>query len=477
MEFVSATGLLYVVTNGGLAIINTQNTPTNAGDDTLVATLNSSSTPALLGDTVTYLTITGNYMIIAAATAGVGGISVIDTQGTWANPADDSVVATYPAGDPLGPASAALLSSVHYDSDTMQLHFIDNMSWTTIDTNGTLADSSDDTLANRYTYGSDPRIPGRQFIEFQPDIADNLWGLVTFEGGLTILDHKSTLDFSDDTVVQSYGFDTSIGFKGGGGLNSVSKNSAGTLFLSSQSLGVVAIHDNLQATGDYRSPIFENSSSYKTIRWEAETPSGTQVQIRSRTGSADAYWVEEFEGATPVQIFKGPFGDLFDTVEQSGGMIKLSDPQSTGVEIYFKLSETADYYPSGSTVRIRARVFTAAINLSQDFYIDDDWGGDSHEQGLRNGQWMELTLNPTEDFSRVSLYLGFLANWSSGDYVEIDWIRVESANGWSAWSDPYTEPTGSTLTNTSDPYIQLRATLATADTQSTPSLKALAIGE
>jgi hypothetical protein len=99
--------LLYVATEGGLSVINTQNT-IDPADDTLVTTYNASSTPALGGDVIqnVFLDVSHNHVYVLAE----GGMYVINTQGT-VSVADDTIDKTY--GTP------GLLPELHPNRVTM----------------------------------------------------------------------------------------------------------------------------------------------------------------------------------------------------------------------------------------------------------------------------------------------------------------------------------------------------------------------
>ncbi|MDP1846057.1 MAG: hypothetical protein Q8L09_04980 [Candidatus Moranbacteria bacterium] len=86
----SAHNLVYVSTQGGLSVLNTQGT-VDPADDTLVKTYTTSTTPAIGNNYVRHSFLDSTHNLLYVST--YGGLSDINTQGT-VDPADDTLVKT-----------------------------------------------------------------------------------------------------------------------------------------------------------------------------------------------------------------------------------------------------------------------------------------------------------------------------------------------------------------------------------------------
>jgi hypothetical protein len=172
--------------------------------------------------------------IIYYPTFGSGVFSV-DTQGTIEQ-SDDVVIANYTSGTVTG-VSAQILgdypSVIQADGNYL---YIESDGVSVIDTQGTFDDASDDTLVAEYTTGSTPAISNNIVFDIHRDSANNLLYVAGF-GGVDIINDNGTPGIpGDDTLAGSInpGFSVNVTVEGdfmylgvsGGGLQAYNRNGA-----------------------------------------------------------------------------------------------------------------------------------------------------------------------------------------------------------------------------------------------------------
>ncbi len=198
-------------TNGGVKVINTNNTVTLA-DDTLVTSYNSSTTPALHDNNPTYMIKdpTTNYLYIS--TYG-GGVLAIDTKGTNAV-GDDTIAYDYHSSNysDIGNYSYSIVIDIAHSRIFMS------------NENGGYWFNSTASSHFGYTPTSTPMIGTQTQVNFNEyDNAHHLLFVATQGYGVTVIDTKGTQSVSDDVTLGRY-------FDDGTGARTLKNNNVHTLF-------------------------------------------------------------------------------------------------------------------------------------------------------------------------------------------------------------------------------------------------------
>ncbi len=192
--------LLYISIDGqGLSVINTQGT-VSPSDDVLVTTYTTTTTPAIDDSTVKYAFLDDLRNLLYIATLG-GGLTVINTQGT-VSAGDDTLVKTYkttttPA---IGHNS---VSHAFLDETTHLLYVSTSGGLTVINTQGTVT-ATDDVLVITYKTTTTPAIGGNNVSYSFMDSVHNLLYVGTLGGGLTVINTQGTVTATDDVLVITY---------------------------------------------------------------------------------------------------------------------------------------------------------------------------------------------------------------------------------------------------------------------------------
>jgi|GEM_PF-3677253 len=208
----SAHNLLYVNNSVGVSVINTQGT-VSAADDTLVTTYSTTSNPAIASDWANHAFLDSAHNLLYVSTGigdGSGGLSVINTQGT-VNPDDDTLVTTYSStsSPAIGTNGESTVNHAFLDSAHNLLYVSTGAGigggLSVINTQGTV-NPDDDTLVTTYSSTSSPAIVDNQVNHAFLDSAHNLLYVSTGNllGGLSVINTQGTVNPDDDTLVTTY---------------------------------------------------------------------------------------------------------------------------------------------------------------------------------------------------------------------------------------------------------------------------------
>ena len=467
--------LLYMVTYGsfgGIYVIDTKGT-LDPSDDTLVTRYYDGSTPALGGNFVYNAFKEGNFLY--ASTLG-NGVSVIDTKGTL-DPSDDTLAAHYDTS-----TNPALASYYVYETikDGNLLYVSTNDGLSVIDTKGTFADVSDDTLVKTYGTASTPAILGNQVLH--SFLANNLL-YVSTSGGVSIVDTKGTFtDASDDTLVNTYTRATNPALSD---LNSRYSFLDNNLLYVSTDAGLSVL-----SQGTYN-PLATYISSAQAIATtpttslsvDANIDAGQNTTLSYRTGTSSAVWFDDFNDGTTTE-YVGDFygwGATFNTAIESGGTMKLSNPNpytygpGQYVNVWIDTGKSDQYFPLGTTVTARVRVNSNTRETVPGWfdyiYNDDFWNYGS--RAVLNNQWQITTFTAT---SRTFSKVGFQTIWkigtwdNSNDSLEIDWIKITTPDSFGQWGSWVTcaDITNCALPPLTGEWLQYKLDLTTTNTTTTP---------
>lgn len=196
--------LVYISTGAGLSVINTQGTPYDASDDTLLITYTDTSTPALPNATFWNNLIKGavidtaNHLIYVGTWSG--GLAVINTYNT-VDPTDDTIQVYTSAS--TGGVIKDEIRTVTLDTDNNLVYVSSPYGGVSvIDTKGTI-DILDDTWTIQYTNTSTPPITANEIVDIIPDATNHLL-YIQGNGWLSVINTQGTITPSDDTLVTNY---------------------------------------------------------------------------------------------------------------------------------------------------------------------------------------------------------------------------------------------------------------------------------
>jgi hypothetical protein len=519
--------LLYVSTSSGLSVIDTKGTP-DPSDDTLVITYTTTSTPALANNAVQHSFLSGNYLYISTFN---GGLSVIDTRGTFDDSSDDTLGASY------FPQSTSILRDDDVSHAFLQGDLLYVSTWLgsnaglyVIDTKGTI-DNTDDTLFNRYHAAGNPAIEdnrvGLSFIEdnhlyistieglyiidlgdaadpsdetlltryhtgsnpalvnnwvYHSHLSGNLLYVSTY-GSLSVIDTKGTPDPSDDELNITYTTTNTPAI--GDGWVRHSHLSGGLLYVSTGDSGLSVINPSSE---DYNPTTSFLSRAHSIITpshftLESLTPPDTSVSLQYRTGSSETLWQDEFN---TLDSYAGDYygydGEYdWQSVTATGGVLRATGaPLVYSDWAYFVLTSgyPDDYFASGSVVSVRYRVLNRPTD-SMDFGIVSDRYESSSYRQVTTDDWQTLTFTPDEAFSNIVIDLYTYSDSGvdlEGTVLEIDYVRITTRD-WNPWSTPCTLTT--CPINQADlvdaNLIQYRLDLTTSDLSVTPSVNSVSL--
>ncbi len=520
---------LYVSTANGLAIIDRNGTVTQSDDQVLI-TLNSFSDPSIGGINIRscFINHTTDLLYINMAE----GLSIIDTQGT-ASVADDLFVGTY---DVVSTPALPGVSIWHSELDASgQYLFVAmyNTGLAVIDTNNTES-IADDTLIKTYSTSSTPALFNNFVQHFQYDSATGLIYICSgsFDGGLSVFDLNSLGNAADDSIVATYNtistipldYDTSnhVWYDSSSGYLYIFQFSSGTsgnrlciidtkktlstvddevhsryglesnpaipsssfnfyfdtsekvLYVShSDGYSVINIDSYMGDSFYISKPVSLTDNPSERIAWSQSLGTGQTVSVQTRTGSGSLFWTDDFnDNVAPTLQDPFAYGELFTTVEESAGTLKVSNPPvDEEAPFWLSLGQT---FPAGSKILARIRT-----NSDADFYnstITDDYEG--WADNVTTNTWKVVQFVAPNDFEYVGFYPTWVAGtWQAGDTFEVDWVSVEAPDSsWGAWSTACTTSSGCALAdNSGQDWIQYRVNMHTDDIATTPTISSVSL--
>ena len=521
MDFDSTTGFLWVsVYDDGLYVIDTGNNKI-AGDDTIHFLYSTGSTPAL-SDNRPYGFHRGSDGLLVVAGYQVG-VTLINTQNT-VSAADDVQVAVYSQATAPVTISHQRSLDVHYDVTGSAVYVANFGGLDVIDLAGTPFTPGDDTLAGTYNTSSSPSISWDAAYRLGFDDARGL--LIATGSDVVVIDTNSTATMADDTSYVRYtatelgqfgwggsgvfyDASTTTIYWGAGGVTSINMN--GTATKADDVITVVGEHDMLQP-GVQQLPYYSSSldmifaptwsgmmllnsrntltGSYLTapyygkgildnlrVAFSTTEPSGTSIGFEGR--SAKMSFEDDFgDGITANVTDLYGWGSEFPSITESDGTITFTGIPGGGTwaASWVDTGAPAETYPAGTSVEIRLRTNTDAV----DFYVEiciDGYDGDSVWTEDTDGEWKILSMTTQDSFNSLCVYPYWTSGWLATDYIEIDYIRVTQPSDWSAWVplSQYGDISGAF--DTTDDYVQIKADLTSDTAGKTPSVDKIILFE
>ena len=215
--------------------------------------------------------------------------------------------------------------------------------------------------------------------------------------------------------------------------------------------------------GYLRSDVIDVSDApIRVIGWKGDVPPGSVLSLQTRTGTSEACWIEEFEGASPIQVSasKPEIGDI--RIEE-GKLVIERVPGN--IRLFLETGQPKGYFPVGSIVRVRMRGIGTGDGYHFVFLsvnLHDDRGGRA-----KDGEWQELILMTLhQPFHRLTF------KPTQCERFEIDYISIEMPEGWTEWVEA-TNPEGSVIPHldADHPYLQWRALFSTENSSALPTLQ------
>ncbi|MEY3783795.1 MAG: hypothetical protein RLZZ230_117 [Candidatus Parcubacteria bacterium] len=348
---------------------------------------------------------------------------------------------------------------------------------TVINTQGTV-DPADDTLVQTYTTATTPAL-GNNYV-LHSFLANNLLYVSTV-GGLTVINTQGTVDPADDTLVQTYTTATTPALGNNYVLHSFLANNL--LYVSTRGgLTVINLDNQYNPQGIYTSRLQSiTSAPTTTFAFDATQTAGQSTALSYRLGDSEAAWIDDFDDNS-VSEYAGDFygwGGFFQTAEESGGTMKLTNPNADDNSTWIDTGKPDGYFPIGTEVTARFRVNTNATELWACVF-DEDWWDDDGCPDIIPNEWTTTSFTTASiPFSKI----GFDIWWNPGswnnstDSLEIDYIQIELPDSaWSSWSTPCTDPTSCPIDPTAligNDWMQYQLNLTTADTNTTPTVNSV----
>lgn len=444
--------------------INNNETPFDISDDVsyyenwdFEGAYNTQTTPAILGQDISlmdYDDSTG-YLYIG----GSNGLTIIDTKKTSVV-SDDTSVLSYPV------TADGLMYELSSDKQTLYIskfvYSTKEFTLITINTS-TLVDTAETPILGI--------LPSDIMLS-----SDDAYLYISTGMGT---DPFRVMVISTDTMTEvgsyhmdSFSFPPSLGFQSLSILND-------TIYGQGSTLCATYTGDTTYfPSSQYQSFAIPISSTAVDISWDETKVAGQDIQLETRTAVGDDYiFVDNFDDGDTSNV--GDFydwGAFFDTVEESNGILTLSDLQNdTYADFWF---HTGIDFPIGSklSVKLRVRNVTGDDSPSIEMFFNE-WGSDTAIAKLFDDEWVIISLESTEEFSDFGFDM-YAQNgpYEAGIYIEVDWVRVEYAD-WGAWSAPCTDHTACTVADvTGKDLLQYRFTLdSSADLLSSPSIDSITV--
>lgn len=495
LDFDESTGLLYVSAyNGGLSVVNTQNTATPS-DDTLVVTYSTTSTPAIVGNRASFslLDKTNNYLYVGTWNSG---ISVIDTKGTI-SAADDTLVRTYTTATTphlnyayieriyldkdenllyvvAQSGAPGALNVVDLDNNTSFAYKVDGVYDTTDSSTGTIISSEPVLRSNSVSDVFVDKNTGYMYVSHY-NVPD----------AMTVMDTKKTYeDPSDDVVYKVYGDSTNPRIPNYSYDNAgwrIGRNVQGDmLFLTSGTVGhggvyFIPLEERESYQGQYYSDYLKYSDvPSDSVSWQGNIENGqTSVQIRSTEDDGIVEMISDFDDNDTSEYLGDYYswGGTFQDAVENEGTMKLSNPSpnvcSGGVcewvDFWFDTGKPDNYYPAGTIIKARIRANSdREFGYYADYMIGDQWSSSS--ESFFGNEWKVVEFTASSSFSKI----GFDFNWRTGtwddvnDSFEIDWIKAYSGSvNWGEWSDVCDNNFGCEIPKSeNDKYFQYRLNMS-----------------
>lgn len=422
-----ANGLIYASNRGGLSVIDTKNTLTNADDVTL-----HNYAGSYLGNIVA--DPANNLLFVTSLVDDGKDLSVINTKGTK-NPLDDTITNQLPV------AFTGMNGRLLFDSVKSHLYIMTGSGLTVVDTKAN-ANLTDDEVIEFYSSTT------------SPSIADGWIGAVYLDGSLLYVSAGKKLSVVDR-----------------------SKKYAPSGKYISKPFLISEIPSEVLNWQGQKGAEHKVSLRYRTgtsaVRWRNEFDDNVASEF-----SPDPYsWGHPFgtavesNGTLKISNPTNPY---------------MNSNSNSGADTWIDTGQVAGYFPAGSIVRTRFRInsITRIIQDWWEWFFTDGWTA-SYGQAIPNNQWYTFVIKETTSaFHR----LGFEIGWKTGtwdvanDSLEIDWVEVllpQNHAGWGTWSNPCESQIcridSSSLIGKS--YIQYEASLETRDSASAPSVEAVQFSE
>ena len=378
--------ILYVSGGGaGVDVIDTAGTATFA-DDTLVGTYTTSSTPALPSNIVRHVSMSGNLLYLGS---NGNGLTVIDTAGTAAF-GDDTLLGTYSTSStPALPNDVVVNTLVSGNT----LYVGTNGGVTVIDTNGT-AILSDDTILGSYNTSTSPALSTNGVN--QTYLFGNVL-YVSTQSGTDVIDTNGTATLTDDTLLINYsiGYGVYMALRNGNVLYLVSPGS-GMRAINTQ--GTTTVSDDVTITtyNSFSIPQTQDSLRGVLVRgnllYVSNTSSGMTVIDTNGTISSQDDTISATYNTSSSPALAGDFVYANSFVNATSSLLYI--PNNNGLTV-FELSPLPSAASSASdTITVSLPVnSTISITSPADVTMGAITGTGQSALTTNQAEWITKTNN------------------------------------------------------------------------------------
>ncbi|EKD33129.1 MAG: Type I secretion target repeat protein [uncultured bacterium] len=451
----SSSGLLYAISSDGVFAIDMNGEP--GTNDVLLATYSNSSIinvqyPRNVAvdsiNSLLYVEGLGIYVIDLGADGVPGGT-------------DDVLAHNYGAND----FQMALTENGLASTDGLSLKIYDF--------NNTPANFEDDTV-KEYNANSTPKLDSWvNSIAYSNN--QNLVYVSTNDG-------VNVYNPSSDSFVGRYTGASVPHIANGGQYKMVIDEQSNILYSTNYISGISVLSiDVFNKQMEYRSQPEKFTYFPDALSVLSTLNAGDNISLFARTGSEEVYYFNDFNdsvGSAGGIIGGGRWES--DTVPGEDGILVLTNPNSSIVDAVMNTQKDWELFPSGSIIKVRARLTTASDNVLVTLFHND-----TIEEGISIANpdgWFVLTLQISNlwtpngiDSGTGNFKVGLETNWPDEDYnpsdkLEIDWVSVtmpDSSTAWGEWA-----PLGSNgeIVFDSQPLLQYKVLIENADISDTPSI-------
>ena len=351
-----------------------------------------------------------------------------------------------------------------------------------INTQGTI-DPADDTLVKTYTTATTPAIGHNYVYHSFLDSAHNLLYISTSGGGLSVINTQGTIDPADDTLVKTYTTATTPAIGSNYVYHSFLDSAYNLLYISTSGGGLSVINLNQYNSFGTRisQPLEVSDTPTGVISFSPTLPEGSTVSMQTRTGDAEAVWIDNFNDGDASNVSDYyDYGYLFNSVFESNDILTMADPaENWGTYMYLNTGEEEDFFPAGSRITAKMRYIGENATNVQIALGSDDRESFSMNFNLPVNEWVYPAFTSMTPFSIVEIdnYWDDGTWNSSTDKIEIDWVKIEFPDEyWDDWTSECTNQYGCEVADTTDKtYLQYKLNLSTEDTSVTPVVNSITL--
>lgn len=332
-----ANHLIYINTERGVSVIDTQNTNT-AVDNTRVTAYTALRylNPSNITDII--INETDHLLYISTEAEGV---LVLDTHNN-VNPTDDTILTQYSWRDTVLPIPSYDVRNIDFDSINHLLYINTSSDLTVIDTQGT-ATPTDDVISATYNTTNAPVLPSAwiSFINSSTvDIVHNLL-YISSAVGLIVIDTNGTATQSDDTIITTYDTLSTPSIASNTALSTSIDTVNNLLYVSTlEGLSVINTQGTVTASDDTLLTVYNYSSTPSIGQSWSSYVQGTLLDTVNHLVYVNTYYA----GLSIINT-QGTIDPIDDTViTYNTGSNPLNLPNNTVNQSFFNTPNLSQIY-------------------------------------------------------------------------------------------------------------------------------------